>query len=260
MREVRGKYKRTILGQLWSLANPLAAMAIYTFIFGFIFRIQPGPGEPSGLDSFAIWLLCGLLPWLFFSNVLNLGASSLVSNAGLIQKVYFPRAVLPLSLVFAAGYNWIFEMSVLIIVLALAGSFIWPWIPMLLLIMFLLALFASGIAMLLAVVNVYFRDTEHILSLILQIWMYLTPIIYPISLVQDQSEDIGGLFGTPITLIDLYSLNPLVRFISVFRDVLYNNDWPDPSDLLFCLVISIFSVALGLFVFNRNEKGLAEAL
>lgn len=260
MREVRGKYKRTFLGQLWSLANPLAAMLVYTFVFSFVFRVQPGVGNPSGLNVFALWLLCALLPWMFFANVLNLGTGSLVSNAGLIQKVYFFRAVLPLSLVFSAAYNWLFEMGVLIAVLAIAGSFIWPWIPIVILLMALLALFASGLAMMLSVANVYFRDTEHILSLALQIWMYLTPIIYPISLVQEQSERVGGLLGTQVTIMDIYCLNPLERFVALFRQVMYDNTWPNGGDLLFCLVVTVISVGLGLFVFSRNEKGLAEAL
>lgn len=260
MREVRGKYKRTALGQLWSLANPLAAMLVYTFIFSFVFRIQPAPGNPSGLNSFALWLLCGLLPWLFFANVLNLGSTSLVSNAGLIQKVYFSRAVLPLSLVFSSAYNWMFEMGVLAVVLILAGSFLWPWIPFVVLVMVLLAFFAAGIAMMLSVANVYFRDTEHILSLVLQIWMYLTPIIYPISLVEEQSDRVGGLLGTPITIMDIYQINPMERFVAVFRSLLYDNTWPNPADLIFCVFVSLLSLLVGLFVFSRNEKGLAEAL
>lgn len=260
MREVRGKYKRTALGQLWSLANPLASMLVYTFIFSFVFRIQPAPGNPSGLNSFALWLLCGLLPWLFFANVISQGSTALVSNAGLIQKVYFSRAVLPLSLVFSSAYNWLFEMGVLAVVLLLAGSFLWPWIPFVLFMMLLLALFAAGIAMMLSVANVYFRDTEHILSLFLQIWMYLTPIIYPISLVEEQSVRVGGLLGTPVTIMDIYQLNPMERFVSVFRQLMYDNTWPNLSDLLFCFVISALSLVIGLIVFSKNEKGLAEAL
>ena len=260
MREVRGKYKRTALGQLWSLANPLASMLVYTFIFSFVFRIQPAPGNPSGLNSFALWLLCGLLPWLFFANVISQGSTALVSNAGLIQKVYFSRAVLPLSLVFSSAYNWLFEMGVLAVVLLLAGSFLLPWIPFVLFMMLLLALFAAGIAMMLSVANVYFRDTEHILSLFLQIWMYLTPIIYPISLVEEQSVRVGGLLGTPVTIMDIYQLNPMERFVSVFRQLMYDNTWPNLSDLLFCFVISALSLVIGLIVFSKNEKGLAEAL
>lgn len=260
LREIKGKYKRTVLGQLWSLANPLAAMLIYTFVFSFIFRVEPDKGDPSGLDVFAVWLLCGLLPWLFFANVINLGAKSLVSNAALIQKVYFPRVVLPLSQVFATGFNWLFEMVVLIVALTVVGAFVWPWLPLMLLVMLLLAMFSAGVALLLSIMNVHFRDTEHLLTIVLQIWMYLTPIIYPLSLVESQSKAVGGLFGTPITVLDIYNLNPMVHFVGVFRELLYDNRWPSGGSLLACAIWAIAVFAVGLAVFRRSERGLAEAL
>lgn len=260
LREIKGKYKRTIFGQLWSLANPLAAMLIYTFVFGFIFRLQPDPGNPSGVNAFPVWLLCGLLPWLFFSNVISTGASSLVANANLIQKVYFARVVLPLSQVGAIGFNWLFEMAVLIIALTIVGAFVWPWLWLVLIVMLLLAMFSAGVALILSVANVYFRDTEHLLGILLQIWMYLTPIIYPISLVKTQSDAIGGIFGSTITLLDIYLANPMVQFVGVFRELLYDNRWPDGGSLLACAIWAIAALVIGLFVFRRNEKGLAEAL
>jgi lipopolysaccharide transport system permease protein len=260
LREIRGKYKRTIFGQLWSLANPLALMLIYTFVFAIIFRVTPEAGDPSGLDVFALWLVCGLLPWTFFANVVNQGLSSLVSNAGLIQKVYFSRIVLPLSMVGASAYNWLFEMAVLLVALTIAGAFVLPWIPLLLVIMLLLAMFAAGIALMLSIANVYFRDTQYFLSILLQIWMYLTPIIYPLSLVEDASEEYGGLFGSNVTVLNIYHLNPMVHFVNVFRQLLYDNRWPDLSEWLICLAWSVGSLVVGAFVFHRNERKLAEAL
>jgi len=259
-REVKGKYRRTVFGQLWSLANPLALMVIYTFVFGLIFRGDPEPGDPSGLDVFALWLLCGLLPWIFFSTVLTLGTGVLVANAGLIQKVYFTRIVLPLSIVGSSAYNWAFEMAVLVIALSIAGGFLLPWLPLLLVVMVLLALFASGVALLLSVANVYFRDTQYFVTIVLQIWMYLTPIIYPASLVEQASRDVGGLLGSPVTLIDIYRLNPMDHFVTVFRQVLYDNRWPDGTELLICLGWAVASVVIGMIVFRRNERNLAEAL
>ena len=260
LREVRGKYRRTIFGQLWSLVNPLALMLIYTLVFGLIFRVQPGAGDPSGVDVFALWLLCGLLPWTFFATVLNLGSGSLVSNAGLIQKVHFSRIVLPLSMVGATAYNWLFEMAVLIVALMIAGSFVLPWIPLVIAVMILLALFASGIALLLATANVYFRDTEYFITIILQIWMYLTPIIYPVSLVEKASADAGPLFGTPITVASIYHLNPMQHFVTIFRNVLYDNRFPDPGEWLICIGWTIASICFGLIIFRRSERNLAEAL
>ena len=132
LREIRGKYKRTVFGQLWSLANPLSQMLIYTFIFSFVFRVDPGKGDPSGLHVFALWLLCGLLPFGFFSSVVNMGMGSLIANSGLIQKVYFPRLVIPVSVIASVGFNWLFEMAVLLVALSIFGSFVLPWIPALL--------------------------------------------------------------------------------------------------------------------------------
>jgi lipopolysaccharide transport system permease protein len=249
-----------VFGQLWSLANPLAQMLIYTLVFAFILRVTPDAGQPSGLNVFAIWLLCGLLPWTFFSQVVNAGLGSIVENAGLIQKVYFTRIVLPLSLVASVSFNWLFEMGVLLVALVVFGSFIWPWIPFLLLIMVLLVVFAAGVALLLSVANVYFRDTQYFTSILLQIWMYLTPIIYPINLVESLSARVGGIAGTPITIIDIYKLNPMEHFVAVFRQLLYDNRWPDGADLLTCAIWAVTIVVVGVAVFHRVERKLAETL
>jgi lipopolysaccharide transport system permease protein len=259
-REIKGKYKRTVFGQLWSLVNPLALMLIYTLVFALILRVTPDPGSPSGLNVFALWLLCGLLPWTFFSIVINVGLGSLVSNANLIQKVYFSRIVLPLSIVASSAYNWLFEMAVLVIALSIAGGFVLPWIPLVLVTMLLITLFGAGIALMLSVLNVYFRDTQYFITLLLQIWMYLTPIIYPESIVRTDSAKIGGLAGTNITLADLYALNPMEHFVAVFRQLLYDERWPDGADFLICVGWAFASFVIGVWVFRRNERKLAEIL
>lgn len=259
-REVRGKYKRTVFGQLWSLANPLALMLIYTLVFGFIFKSNPLPGNPSGLDVFALWLLCGLLPWTFFSSVVSSGAGSLVGNANLIQKVSFSRIVLPLSTVGASAYNWMFEIAVLLIAITIAGGFVLPWIPLLIVAMALLAVFAAGVGLLFSIANVYFRDTEYLLTIVLQLWIYLTPIIYPIERVADKSTSTGGLLGTPITILGLYDLNPMVHFVALFRQLIYDNRWPDGIEWAICLCWSLAALGIGMLVFRKNERNLAEAL
>lgn len=260
LREVRGQYKRTIFGQLWSLANPLAQMLIYTFVFAFIFRAQPEPGDPSGLNIFALWLLCGLLPWTFFQIVLTRGMGAVVDNTGLIQKVYFSRIVLPLAVVGSSAYNWLFEMGVLAVALVLFGSFLWPWIPAVLIAMVLLAAFAGGIAMALSIANVHFRDTQYFMGIVLNFWMYLTPIVYPLSLIATQSEKIGPLFGTNITLLDVYRWNPMERFVEVFRNLLYDNRMPDVENIVYIAIAAVVSLSLGMWIFAKNERGLAEAL
>jgi len=259
-REVRGKYRRTALGQLWSLANPIAAIVIYTFIFSFIFRLPAQVGDPSGLDTYALWLVCGLLPWLFFNRVLTLGTDALVANAGLIQKVYFPRIVLPLSLANATFFTWVLEMGVLAIALSLLGSFVLPWIPLIALFMIVFALFSVGLAMVFSIINVYFRDLAYLLTIVLQFWFYLTPILYPVDLVVTQSNRLGGLLGTPITLLDLYTLNPVQGFIEIFRNLLYDNRLPELSTMVIALGWTVIALVAGLWMYARKEKALAELL
>ncbi|WP_022881563.1 ABC transporter permease [Gryllotalpicola ginsengisoli] len=260
LRDIRGQYKRTIIGRLWSLVNPLAAMLIYTLVFSFIIRVQPDPGDPSGLDIFAVWLLCGLLPWNFFAMTVQTSMGSIIANTGLVQKVYFNRLVLPLASVGAIGFNWLFEMGVLLVTLVLCGAFVWPWIPLVALTMVILAAFATGIGLMLSIANVHFRDTQYLIGIVMQIWMYLTPVIYPINLMQAQSDRIGTIPGTGFTLIDLYRLNPMERFVEIFRNLLYDNRWPDGGTMLYVTVAALLSLVLGLWVFRSNERKLAEAL
>jgi lipopolysaccharide transport system permease protein len=259
-REVRGKYRRTALGQLWSLANPIAAIIIYTFIFSFIFRLPAQVGDPSGLNNYALWLVCGLLPWLFFNRVLSLGVDSLVENAGLIQKVYFPRIVLPLSLANATFFTWMLEMGVLVVALSLLGSFVLPWLPLLALFMFVFALFSVGLGMVLSILNVYFRDLSYLLTIVLQFWFYLTPILYPVDLVATQSDRLGGLGGTSLTLLNLYQLNPVEGFIEIFRNLLYDNRMPDGVTVLIALGWAIVAFGAGLWMYAKKERQMAELL
>ncbi len=260
-REVSGKYRRTALGQLWSLANPIAAIIIYTFVFSVIFQLQAPVGEQSGLSYYALFLVCGLLPWLFFNRVLSQGVDSIVDNAGLVQKVYFPRLVLPLSLMGASFVTWLFEMGVLVAALLIVGAWgLLPLLPLVLAFMVLLALFAGGFAMVLAIANVYFRDMSYLISLVLQFWFYLTPILYPVTLVATQSEKIGGLLGTPVTLLDLYRLNPMEPFVAIFRSLLYDNVIPGAQPVITAVVWTLVFLVTGYLLFWRREKMLAELL
>lgn len=257
LRDIKGQYKRTIFGQLWSLVNPLALMLVYSVVFGFFLRIAPPPGDPSGLDVFPLWLLTGLLPWIFFSTLITQGMGSLVGNASLIQKVYFPRMTLPLALIGALGYNFLIEMAVLVVALAIAGSKAILFFPFAILVMVIFSAFSAGLVMMLSVANVHFRDTQHFVGILLMVWMYLSPIVYPASLVQDQLTQVS-VFS--INLFDVYMLNPIARFVEVFRNLLYDNRLPSLDNVLYILVISGLVLVAGFFVFRANEKGLAEAL
>lgn len=252
-REVKGQYRRTVLGQLWSLLNPIATMLVYSIVFGLIFRARPAAGDPSGLDLYPLWLMSGLLAWSYFSRVVNSGLSSIVTNAGLVKKVYFPRMHLPLAVTLSTGVTWSIELGVLIVALLIFGGMPLPFLPLVVVAMVLLALFATGFAMLLAILNVHFRDTKHFTSILLQMWMYLTPIIYPVRLVEQAAQD------HPWALV-LYRLNPMEHFVMVFRNLLYDNRLPQLADMLWCVGAAGATFALGYLVFSRAERRLAELL
>jgi lipopolysaccharide transport system permease protein len=259
-RELSGKYKSTVLGQLWSLANPIAIIAIYSFVFGLVFRIEPPAGTPSGIENFAIFLVIGLLPWLFFSNVVSQSALSLVANAALIQKVFFPRYLLPLSVSGSLLTNWGVEMVVLLTALAIVGSNYFPFLPLVLLFMVLLFIFSTGLGFLASIVNVYFRDFSYLLTIVLQFGFFLAPILYPKAFIDRLSNDLGGLGGTPVKLAFLYDLNPMVAFIDIFRALLYDNTLPELGSVLYAVACAVVAVTLGALAYSRTGKRLVEIL
>jgi len=250
LREIRGKYKRTVLGQAWSLLNPIAQMATYSVVFSLLLRAQPAPGDPSGLDVFALWLSAGLLPWLFFQNVVMSGMGSLVGNANLINKVYFPRE----TLVISNAASWLFtfgiEMFVLTVAVLIFGGSPLLYLPATIFFMLVLAAFGLGVSFVLAVANVYFRDTQHFVSLLMQVWFYATPIVYPISLVAEHHAN----------LLSIYRLNPLERFTEVFRNTMYDGRWPSLANTLYVVLVSVVSLLIGYLIFKRYEGRLAEEL
>lgn len=254
LREIRGKYKRTVLGHAWSLLNPLAIMAMYSVVFNYILKVPPTRGNPSGLKVYALFLMAGLIPWTFFSNAIMAGMGSLLANANLLKKVYFRRDVLVASTVFSWLVTFAIELGVLLVGVLAFGAMPLPWLPLLVVMIVLLTMFAVGLALMLSVLNVYFRDTEHFVSLFFLLWFYLTPVLYPISRVQEAAHK------TNIPVMTLYRLNPMERFVEVFRNLLYDTGWPAWQDVTYCLVCAVVALALGVVVFRHYEGALAEEL
>lgn len=247
LRELRTKYKRTALGWAWSLLNPLAIMVIFTLVFRVFLKIEPPTGSPSGLKNFPLFLLCGLLPWTFLVNATNGSINSLVTNANLIKKSYFPRDLLVASQVVAWLISLAIEMSLLTLVFLIMGNFNLLYLPVVVLVMLALAVFLAGLSLALSAANVYFRDVQHFVGILFQIWFYLTPVLYPVSEVPDRARS-------------LYGLNPMVGFVEAFRDCLYHVRLPSFARLGSLLLVSVFSFVVGLWVFNRMEGRLAEEL
>jgi ABC-2 type transport system permease protein len=253
LRELRGKYKRSALGWGWSMVNPLAQMAIFSLVFGYFLKIDPPTGDPSGRDEFAFFLLCALLPWTFFSNGVINGMGSLLANANLVRKVWFPRELLVAANVAAFAVSFVIELAVLAVALLIAGNMVLPWLVPVLGVAALQALFVLGVALTFSVCSVYFRDLEHLVGIALQLWFYATPVVYTLEIVETAVEDRPWLY-------DLYRLNPMARFAEAYRDLLYSLRGPTLSTMLYLTACSVVALVVGLVVFGRLQGRLAEEL
>lgn len=262
LREIRATYKRTALGHGWALLNPLAYLLVFTLLFSVVLRASPPRGEPSGLDVFVLWLGAGLIPWTFFSRAVTGGMQSLVNNANLIKKVYFPRETLVVALVLSSVATFLIELAVLVVAVLAFGGNPLPWLPLLLVATALLALFSLGVAFALSVANAYFRDTSQIVALLLQFWFYLTPVVYPASLVDDALARSGGVsvLGVPVPVEELFRANPMAQFVELFRAVLYDNRAGSWQLWAACSAWSVGALLLGVLLFRRSSGRLAEEL
>jgi ABC-type polysaccharide/polyol phosphate export permease len=256
MRELRGKYKGTSLGWFWSLINPLASTLIFTVVFGTILRVTPTVGV-DGLQNYTLFLLCGLLPWNYFSSVINGAMGALLGNANLIKKTAFPRQLLVLASSLSLFVTFLIEMGVLAVALLLFGANPILWIVPALLLMVLLAAFGTGLGLMLSVANVYFRDSAHFVAIGLQVLFYATPVIYPLTLVTKVRPE---SLVARLHIDQVYFANPLVHFVEAFRDLLYEHHFPGPVTMLVVVLSSVASLVLGWWVFTRFSKRLAEEL
>jgi len=253
LRDLRSKYKRSVLGWSWSVLNPLVAVVVYSAVFSVFLRIEPSVGDPSGLDSYAVFLLVTLLPWQFHVTSLTEANRSITANSSLITKIYFPRWVLPTSAVLARFTTLVVEMAVLLVlVAAIEGHIAFQWLPIVLVLMLLQLLFTVGLALMISAANVYFRDIQHFLLVALQPWMFLTPILYPLNLVPADREFLGVDYRT------LYQLNPMVSWAKAYRNVLYDLRFPSAERWLAILVATGVVLVVGFRVFNRLEPRMAE--
>jgi ABC-2 type transport system permease protein len=261
LRELRGKYKRSVLGWGWSMLNPLAQMVTYSLVFGFFLKIEPPVGEPSGIDSYALFLLGGLLPWTFLAAGLQAGMGSLLGNANLVKKVYFPREILVAATVASYCVSFLIELGVYAAALLVADAFaddpfslrLFAFLPVTLLVVAIQAGFVLGLALLLSVCTVYLRDLEYLVGIVLGMWVYATPVLYPISIVEEALVNHPGLFR-------LYELNPMTRFVEVYRDLLYSQTLPSARSVAYLLGCTVVVLVIGLRVFTRLEGRLAEEL
>ena len=238
-REIRGRYKGSILGFFWTFLNPLLQFIVYAVVFSTIMRMD--------IDQFYIYLFVAFVPWFFVATSIPQGAVCIHTQSNLIQKIYFPRMVLPISTVISAFVNMILSEIVVFIVLIISGfgmSYHIIALPVVWFIQFLLVL---GIVLIVSSLTVYIRDLAHILDIIVMIWFYATPIVYPPEML-------------PQSFVWLIQMNPMYGIIDSYRKILYYKCWPDFSTMVLACVLGIITILLGGIIFQRLQRGFAEEL
>lgn len=245
-RDFSTQHRNSFLGLAWSLLNPMLTVAVFTLVFR-IFRAAP---TGTLKVPFALFFFCGLILWNLFSSSVVSGSTSIVGGGYLIQKVYFPREILPMSAVISAAITFAFEFVVLIVVMLLFGV-IPDWHMVLIPIPILIAiLLAYGFSLVLSTANVYFRDVEHFLSFGMLLWFWISGVIFDSSLVRERGE----------TAFLIFNLNPIVPVLDAFRRILLGHQMPNWTTLGYSAAWAVFLCFGGMWLFNRHERKFAELI
>jgi len=238
-KDIRGKYKGAWLGVLWSFINPLLTLMVYAIIFPLIMK--------SKIPNYLMYLMTGLMPWNFFTNAINFSCFSIISNAGIVKKVYFPREIIPISVVLSNAI--MFCITCVIIVIFLFGTGVGlSWYALLFpVILFLQIFLLLGFSLILSAITVYAQDVQHIVSVILMAAFYGTPIVYDASSIPAQYKFI------------LY-LNPMTPIVTAYRDILFYQKMPNWAHLGYLFIFCIFLFYIGLAIFRKLQKGFVEEI
>ena len=231
-RDFKTKYKRSVLGVLWSFLNPLLTMMVQYIVFSTLFK--------SDIPNFAVYLLTGIVCFSFFSEATSMSLTSIVGNASLITKVYVPKYIYPLTRVMSSTINFGLSLLPLLAVLLITRTPIRPAILLLPFGVFCLFALALGVGMLLAAAMVFFRDTQFLWGVVSMLWMYATPIFYPESII-------------PERFMLIYKMNPLYHIIRFIRTILINGVSPEPKAYVLALIVSVVPLIIGITVFKRTQ-------
>lgn len=242
-KEIRGKYKGSFLGVLWSFINPLLQVAVYAIVFPYLM-------SNKGEDNYLIYLVTGIIPWTFFTNAIIQGITSIRYNAGILKKVYFPREILPISVVLSGLINFLISCVIIFIFLIVSKTGLSWHIIYLPIVALLQTVFSLGLVFALSAINVYIKDAEYIVTFIINMLFYGTPILYKVN----------NFSNAPEILVKLVNINPLTQFMYAYRNIFMYHESPDINSLLGLAVLSVAVMIVGYAVFKKLEKGFAEEL
>ncbi|MDO5555814.1 MAG: ABC transporter permease [Clostridia bacterium] len=238
-KEIRGKYKHSLLGVLWSYLNPLLQLLVYAIVFPLILKMTQ--------ENYVIFVCSGLIPWTFFTTVVTQSTGVIVANSNIVKKVYFPREILPISVTTSAAVNFLISTVIILAFVIFSGLGITKYIlfyPLVLLVQYVLCL---GISFVVSSITVYLRDLEHLIGIAIMLMFYLTPIVY-------SAKDLPPQYAA------LMKLNPMAHIIEGYRSIFYSQTLPDFKNLGILFIISIILCVIGYGIFKKLEKKFAEEI
>ncbi|MBE3585670.1 MAG: ABC transporter permease [Thermoanaerobacter sp.] len=238
-KELRARYKGSVLGFLWTFFNPLLMLVVYSVVFSFVMRSQ--------IENYSMFLFVALLPWNYLSVSVLQGAASLVQNGALIKKIYFPREILPLSVVLANLVNYLLSLLILVPALLVFNIKLTTAILAFPVVLMVETMLVTSLALCVSVANVYFRDLEHIVGILMTVWFFLTPVLYPVDII-------------PAKVKPFFNLNPATPLMEAYRAIFFYGRWPDWVSLGYLAAGLAVLLMLSLVFFNRLQRNIAEEI
>jgi ABC-type polysaccharide/polyol phosphate export permease len=249
-RELRSRYKKSLLGWLWSLINPAAMLLIYSLVFGIILEVPPPVAGNGELESYGLYLFAGLFVWNFFSGTVNGAIAALQGAGGLLNKVYFPPSAPAIANTMTVLLQALIEGGILAVVMIALGNAGITFLMFPVILIFV-GLFALGLGLFLSVFNVFYRDVGYLVGIGMQVLFYATPIIYPLTLVEANA---------PGALTAVVKLNPLTRMVYWSKDAFYSLQWPSLASFAGAAGAALVTFAVGWMVFSVKARNIAEEL
>lgn len=238
-KEIRGRYKNSFFGVLWSFLNPLLQIAVYAIIFPLILK--------NTIDNYVVFLCVGLIPWTFFTASISQSSSTFLANGNIVKKVYFPREILPISVVTSTLVNFLISTIIIIAFSLCYGMGLSFYILLYPVVAIIQYIFQLGLSFIVSAVTVYLRDIEYFIAIALQVLFYATPIVYSPETIPSEFQFI-------------MKINPMAYLINAYRSIFYEHTMPDLGGLLIIFVISLAILILGYYIFKKLQKGFAEEL
>ena len=240
-RDLRGRYKGSVLGFLWNFILPAMQITVYAIVFTVVFRMN--------IEDYYVYLIAGMVPWIMFSDSAIAGAGCIVENMHFVSKIYFPRTVIPVSVVISKFINFLISVGIVLIILLVGGhGFSIVVLPTFFLAVVFLFLISLGFALFLAAADVYMKDIQYIVTVVMMLWIWLTPIMYVKNYIDNSA------FQT------ILSINPMTYLVEMFQDVFYWHTITNVSVVMMAFLISTFAFIVGLIVFNRTSSSFVEVM